>query len=219
MNKTQKKELVKAAIEKFGKQHQLDHFYEEVGELFVAISHHRRGRCAIDEVALEMVDVRMMLDAIEEALGIEHDLRHKMDEQQWKKFYERVHGHPFEETTVESLIQDLEEGIRQFNESPDDFTVRVDSVETTVHNARMKGQTMQSSHKFTEQEIAIILKKHIEETHRSEKPTGIKIDREGDTWLVTYDTSLEQKSVTEEVTDKAKDALAAVTRGVRNILG
>jgi len=53
--------LFKSVIKKFGIEHQIAIFTEEVGELLVAISRHRRHRGSADEVVEELVDLSIMI--------------------------------------------------------------------------------------------------------------------------------------------------------------
>ena len=52
------------AVETYGTEHQQWIFVGECGELFDAMSDHRRGRCDIDHVAEEIADVEIMLDQL-----------------------------------------------------------------------------------------------------------------------------------------------------------
>ena len=56
--------ILERAMEKWGCQAQTDHAIEEMGELIVAINHHRRGRVKIDAVQEEIADVKIALDQL-----------------------------------------------------------------------------------------------------------------------------------------------------------
>ena len=55
------RELFKSIVKKFGIEAQIAIFTEEVGELLVAISRHRRHRGNEDEVVEELVDLSIMI--------------------------------------------------------------------------------------------------------------------------------------------------------------
>lgn len=56
--------ILRDAIAKWGKEHQLKLVKEELAELIVAISHWERGRADIGKVVTEMVDVTIMLGQV-----------------------------------------------------------------------------------------------------------------------------------------------------------
>ena len=59
------------AIKKYGSDHQLNMLHEEMGELIVAISKHRRNPCeeTITNVQEEIADVQIMLEQAKEMFG------------------------------------------------------------------------------------------------------------------------------------------------------
>lgn len=85
-----KKEIIKKAVLTQGVEKQIQHFHEEIGELLQAISHIRRGRCDKDHLAMEIVDARMMIDAIEEAFQIDPVRYQEIEYRQWSKFTEQM---------------------------------------------------------------------------------------------------------------------------------
>ena len=82
----EKKELIRRAVIAQGMEKQLQHFHEEIGELLTSISHYKRGRCTKAQLIIELVDARMMIDAIEEAFQITPEEYAPIENQQWRKF-------------------------------------------------------------------------------------------------------------------------------------
>lgn len=65
------KQIIGAAVEKYGTENQMRMLQEECGELIVATSHYLRKReYAEDEVVEELADVIIMCEQIKFALGI-----------------------------------------------------------------------------------------------------------------------------------------------------
>lgn len=58
------KELLEAAVDKWGKASQEDMVTEECAELIVALNHARRGRAGINAVVEEGVDVELALEQL-----------------------------------------------------------------------------------------------------------------------------------------------------------
>ncbi len=54
-------EILKAALDKFGLESQLDMVIEECAELIIAIQHYRRDRCVWDNVSAELADVSIVV--------------------------------------------------------------------------------------------------------------------------------------------------------------
>lgn len=90
MDVTTKKEIIKHAVLTQGMEKQIQHFHEEIGELMQAISHIRRGRCDKDHLIMEIVDARMMIDAIEEAFQLDPVRYTEIEDSQWARFLERI---------------------------------------------------------------------------------------------------------------------------------
>lgn len=68
--------LAVRAASQFGLEDRLLLLQEEMGELGVAISHFRRGRCgAWQEVMEELADVVIVLDQVLTCQGVSHDVR------------------------------------------------------------------------------------------------------------------------------------------------
>lgn len=86
MKASEKKKIIKEAVLTQGMEKQIQHFHEEIGELMTSISHLRRGRCDTDQLIVELVDARMMIDAIQEAFGVDPDRYEEIENQQWAKF-------------------------------------------------------------------------------------------------------------------------------------
>lgn len=69
------RDVYRLALRRWGRDAQFAVAQEELAELVVALSHHRRGRTdAVAEVAEECADVRVVLAQVELALGIEADV-------------------------------------------------------------------------------------------------------------------------------------------------
>lgn len=67
--------IIRSALRRWGAEAQFAVAQEELAELVVALSHHRRGRKdAVAEVVEECADVRVMLAQVEAALGIEGEV-------------------------------------------------------------------------------------------------------------------------------------------------
>ena len=74
-------------IRSSSKEHQIRMAVEEMGELIVAINHYRRGKCSLEDVVGEMVDVDITLNQlkiiydVEDLFGVmkEKELREKID--------------------------------------------------------------------------------------------------------------------------------------------
>ena len=90
MKTDEKKELITHVVNTQGMQKQLQHFHEEIGELMTAISHLLRGRITKDKFTEEIVDARMMIDALVEAFQINPADYEKIDDQQWNKFKKQL---------------------------------------------------------------------------------------------------------------------------------
>lgn len=52
------------ALMLFGYDAQVDLAIEEMGELLVAINHHKRGRCSVEAVQEEIADVKIAMDEL-----------------------------------------------------------------------------------------------------------------------------------------------------------
>ena len=61
--------ILDAAIARYGERNQIDQAIEELNELAVALSHYRRGRAPLEEVAEEIADVQICLEQMAEAFG------------------------------------------------------------------------------------------------------------------------------------------------------
>lgn len=85
MNEEQKQLIQKSHLF-WGRQSQFDQLHEELGELIVALNHYKRNRCSLKDVAIEMADVRLMLDAIQVVLGIDENEYAAIEEGQWAKW-------------------------------------------------------------------------------------------------------------------------------------
>jgi hypothetical protein len=57
-----RKELLKKALDTWGKDSQLDMVEEECAELIVAIKHRKRGKNTDEQVIEECVDVELMME-------------------------------------------------------------------------------------------------------------------------------------------------------------
>lgn len=64
---------------------------------------------------------------------------------------------------------------------------------------------MKTTHVFSDAETTEILKKHVIEENKGKNLTDISIQKNGSNWEVTYDTSVTQKTVTEEIKDTANE--------------
>lgn len=83
-------DLIVRSVKAFGIQSQFRQFHEEVGELMVAISHYMRGRCSLEDVAVEMVDVLQMIEAIRHVFGIDDAMYNRIKDQQWLKLQTQI---------------------------------------------------------------------------------------------------------------------------------
>jgi hypothetical protein len=92
-SKEEQTAIITESIEHWGILTQIDHFHEEVGELLVAISHLRRKRCAKYELIVELVDVRLMLDALKIAFEIDPEEYDRIEVQQWKKWRNQIEAY------------------------------------------------------------------------------------------------------------------------------
>ena len=70
MTRKEQLALIKKAVNCQGMEKQLQHFHEEIGELMTSISHFKRGRCTKEDLIIELVDARMMIDAVQEAFQV-----------------------------------------------------------------------------------------------------------------------------------------------------
>lgn len=80
------KELINQSALFWGRQAQFDQLHEELGELIVALNHYKRNRCTLKDVAVEIADVRLMLNAIQIVLGIDENEYAAIEEGQWAKW-------------------------------------------------------------------------------------------------------------------------------------
>lgn len=85
MNEEQKQLIQKSHLF-WGRQSQFDQLHEELGELIVALNHFKRNRCTLKDVAIEMADVRLMLNAIQVILGIDDQEYAAIENGQWDKW-------------------------------------------------------------------------------------------------------------------------------------
>ncbi len=63
--------VYRRALEAFGVENQISMVHEEIGELLAAIGKFRRGRITEAHVVSEIADVRIMLEQLEEVLGVD----------------------------------------------------------------------------------------------------------------------------------------------------
>jgi predicted CopG family antitoxin len=85
-----KENILKKSLEVYCLQAQFDQFHEEVGELMTALNHYKRNRCSLEEVIVELVDVRQTLDGLQMALGISEEDYLKIEKKQWEKFNKQM---------------------------------------------------------------------------------------------------------------------------------
>jgi len=88
-----KKQLIEDAICTFGVARQYQQFYEEMGELMVAVSHYRRGKCSIEDLMVEIADVRQMITAIEHLFRIDTERQQEIEDRQWMKLKEQIEAY------------------------------------------------------------------------------------------------------------------------------
>lgn len=74
-----------ACIDVYSEQKQYDQLHEEIGELMLELAHFKRGRCGIRNVIVELVDLRMMLDVLENMLNIDPVEYAEVEAQQYEK--------------------------------------------------------------------------------------------------------------------------------------
>lgn len=80
------KKLINQSLLFWGRQAQFDQLHEELGELIAALNHYKRNRCELKDVAIEIADVLLMLDAIQIVLGIDENEYAAIEESQWAKW-------------------------------------------------------------------------------------------------------------------------------------
>lgn len=89
-NQIDKQDLIEKSIKVFGLSSQFRQFHEEMGELLVAVSHYDRGRCTLEDVAIEMADVLQMIDALRAVYGIPDDYFENIQKRQWLKLKSQI---------------------------------------------------------------------------------------------------------------------------------
>ena len=90
----EQKSLILKSAETWGLQSQFDQLHEELGELIVAINHLKRNRCSLKDVAIEIADVRLMLNAIQVLLKIDEKEYEAIEQGQWKKWERQLKNSP-----------------------------------------------------------------------------------------------------------------------------
>jgi NTP pyrophosphatase (non-canonical NTP hydrolase) len=88
--KYDEKDLIIRSIKAFGVDSQFRQFHEEIGELMVAISHLKRGRCTLEDLTVEIVDVLQMIDALKYVFGVDDDMFNRIKDQQWLKLQSQI---------------------------------------------------------------------------------------------------------------------------------
>lgn len=86
------KQLIQKSYLFWGRQSQFDQLHEELGELIVALNHFKRNRCTLKDVAIEMADVRLMLNAIQVILGIDDQEYAAIEDGQWTKWKSQLNA-------------------------------------------------------------------------------------------------------------------------------
>ena len=71
MKTEEAKKICRAAIAKCGISSRIDMAHEEMGELFVALNHFKRGRATTDDVITEIADVAIITYQLAEIFGVE----------------------------------------------------------------------------------------------------------------------------------------------------
>jgi len=64
-------DLSERALKKWGVDPQINQFIEEAAEAIEAVSHHRRGKCDLDDVCGELADLLIMLMQMRIVYGID----------------------------------------------------------------------------------------------------------------------------------------------------
>lgn len=77
MTESERDELYKKAIDRYGKTPQVNMVFEECGELITSIARLIRGRDADDDVITELADVSIMIEQMALIFGKEKFLKEK----------------------------------------------------------------------------------------------------------------------------------------------
>lgn len=109
------KEVINQSVLFWGRQAQFDQLHEELGELIVALNHYKRNRCELKDVAIEIADVRLMLDAIQVVLGIDEKEYAAIEEGQWTKWKSQLNASIEKHQKV---VKELKESEKLFEVSP-----------------------------------------------------------------------------------------------------
>lgn len=67
----ERQNILSNALMLFGYDKQIELAIEEMGELLVAINHHKRGRCSVEAVREEIADVKIAMDQLAMIYGEE----------------------------------------------------------------------------------------------------------------------------------------------------
>jgi NTP pyrophosphatase (non-canonical NTP hydrolase) len=87
------RQILQAAIARFGRDAQHDMAIEECGELVVALSHIRRDRIPVSKLADEIADVAIMLEQLQILYGC-HELVTDKVQHKLARLAERVESPP-----------------------------------------------------------------------------------------------------------------------------
>lgn len=82
MNKEEKLEIYRNALDKWGVEAQMTMVYEELGELETALARYERGRVASEDVITELADVTIMCEQMALLLGYddyEKEIENKLE--------------------------------------------------------------------------------------------------------------------------------------------
>ena len=88
MNKEEKLNIYRTALDKWGINAQINMVFEELGELSTALARHKRGRASNKDVITELADVTIMCEQMALLLG--YDDYEKEIENKLKRLTERL---------------------------------------------------------------------------------------------------------------------------------
>lgn len=75
MNKIEKKQIYKKALDKWGTQAQITMVFEEMAELQKELCKNLRGNDMVEDIAEEIADVEIMLEQMKIIFEIEEDVK------------------------------------------------------------------------------------------------------------------------------------------------
>ena len=98
MEKEQRIELYKKALEKWGENAQINMLYEECGELIAAVAQFSRGRTSHHDVMTELADVSIMVEQLATLMSYE-DFEAEKD-RKLNRLKDRLEKHELSENNI-----------------------------------------------------------------------------------------------------------------------